>query len=58
MISDLAYIGRGFYAFNQVRFRPMCSLSGLNATGVYTKGFRHLINALIDEADISTRKKS
>ncbi len=45
MIPDLAYTSRGLYASNQVRSRPTYS-SGLGATGLHTRGLRHLVNAL------------
>ncbi len=54
MILDLTYTNRDLYTFNQVRFR-LTYLSGLGATGFYTRGFGHLVNALIDKADIRTR---
>lgn len=45
MNSDLIYISKNLYTSNQVRFRPIYLLS-LNITGLYTKSFCHLINAL------------
>lgn len=44
MIPDLAYTNRDLYVFNQVSFRPMCSPSGLSATGLHTRSLCHLIN--------------
>ncbi len=58
MILDLAYTNKDLYTSNQVRSRPKCLPSGLSATGLHTRGLRHLVNALTDEANVCTKEKS
>ncbi len=57
MILDLAYISRDLYLSNQVRIRPTY-LSGLEATGLHTRAFVILVDALADEVDVHTRDES
>ena len=37
MILDLAYTSKGFYIYNQVRFRPTCLLLGLRTTDLHIR---------------------
>ncbi len=45
MIPDLAYTSKDLYISHQVRCRPMYS-SSLEVTGLDTRNFCHLVNAL------------
>ena len=46
MIPDLAYNSKDLNVSNQVKSKPTCSLLGLSATGLHTKGLCHLVNTL------------
>ena len=58
IISDLVYISRDLYIFNQVKLRPTYLLSSLDASDLYTRKLGYLVNALTDKANVYTKKKS
>lgn len=58
MISNLAYISKNLYAFNQVRFKLICLPSSLSATDLNTKNFGYIINILTNKTSVCTKKLS
>ena len=59
MIPDLVYTSKNFYdTFNQVRFRFICLLLGLNAIGLNTINFCYIVNTPTNQVNICTKEKS
>ena len=58
MILDFVYINKNLYASNQVRFRLIYSLSGLNNIDLYTRDFCYLYNTLTNKTNIYIKEKS
>lgn len=60
IISDLVYISKNIYVFNQVKSRHI-GLLNISATSLYTRGFCYLVNIItfiINKANVYIKKKS
>ena len=57
IILNLTYTSKNFYISNQVRFRSVCSPSGLSVTGLHIRDFYYFVNTLTDKIYIYIKEK-